>query len=131
MISHKKAKPIFCNMQSRTTVIGFDQKNADKIFELFLRLHYKNELFGSGIGFGAMLQENSYKHKGHYRGLRVNPNKELFFIIISRLKNCQLGFFSLVLTDSLLLVSLNYIRNTPSPLFLIFKFPKTLVQTTK
>ncbi|MFS4417330.1 ATP-binding protein [Maribacter sp. 2307ULW6-5] len=44
--------------------IGFDQENADKIFELFQRLHQKETYSGTGIGL-AICKKIADNHKGH------------------------------------------------------------------
>ena len=59
--------------------IGFDQKYSDKIFELFQRLHYKNEYSGSGIGL-AICKKIVEKHKGHIVA-QGQPNKGATFYI--------------------------------------------------
>ncbi|MCM4173395.1 PAS domain-containing protein [Arenibacter sp. TNZ] len=75
---HKKAKQYYC-ISIEDNGIGFDQKNADKIFELFLRLHYKNEYSGSGIGL-AICKKIVNKHKGHIVA-KGEPNKGAIFYI--------------------------------------------------
>ncbi|MCK0188385.1 ATP-binding protein [Arenibacter sp. F20364] len=59
----KKAKLYYC-ISLKDNGIGFDQVNSHKIFELFQRLHQKNEYSGTGIGL-AICKKIVEKHKGH------------------------------------------------------------------
>ncbi len=54
----------YCLISIQDNGIGFDQQYADKIFELFQRLHTRNEYQGTGIGL-AVCKKIVDKHNGH------------------------------------------------------------------
>lgn len=53
----------YCRITISDNGIGFDQQYADKIFELFQRLHTRNEYHGTGIGL-AVCKKIVEKHGG-------------------------------------------------------------------
>jgi PAS domain S-box-containing protein len=53
----------YCRISIQDNGIGFDQQYADKIFELFQRLHTRNEYQGTGIGL-AVCKKIVDKHNG-------------------------------------------------------------------
>ncbi|MEC4005723.1 CHASE3 domain-containing protein [Flavobacterium sp. SUN052] len=59
--------------------IGFEQEYSEKIFELFGRLHNKNEYSGTGIGL-AICKKIVENHKG-YIYAKGEPNNGATFII--------------------------------------------------
>ena len=59
--------------------IGFEQQYEDKIFELFQRLHGKNEFVGTGIGL-AICKKIIDNHKGFIK-VRSEPDKGSVFTI--------------------------------------------------
>ncbi|MBC8770071.1 PAS domain-containing protein [Arenibacter sp. BSSL-BM3] len=74
----KKAKYYYC-ISIEDNGIGFEQKDSEKIFELFQRLHYNSEYSGSGIGL-AICKKIVEKHKGHIVA-QSEPNKGATFYI--------------------------------------------------
>jgi signal transduction histidine kinase len=56
----------YCVITVKDNGIGFDQKYDDKIFELFQRLHTRNEYQGTGIGL-AVCKKIVEKHSGMIR----------------------------------------------------------------
>jgi light-regulated signal transduction histidine kinase (bacteriophytochrome) len=60
--------------------IGFDQSHADKIFNLFNRLHGKAEYSGTGIGL-ALCKKVAENHKGTIRATS-EPGKGATFSVV-------------------------------------------------
>ncbi len=61
--------------------IGFDPKNADKIFELFQRLHGRSEYSGTGIGL-SICKKIVENHNGHIRATGTPGKGATFYIYL-------------------------------------------------
>ncbi|GAB4024830.1 sensor histidine kinase [Spirosoma koreense] len=59
--------------------IGFEQKHADRIFQVFQRLHGKNEFAGTGIGL-AICEKVAFNHGGAIRATS-QPGKGATFSV--------------------------------------------------
>lgn len=70
----------YCCITIKDNGIGFDQQYADKIFELFQRLHTRNEYQGTGIGL-AVCKKIVDKHSGVIK-VNSKQNEGTTFTII-------------------------------------------------
>jgi signal transduction histidine kinase len=71
----------YCHIRIKDNGIGFQQKYADKIFELFQRVHGKSELRGTGIGL-AIVKKIVDNHDGLIRASSVPDEGAAFDIFI-------------------------------------------------
>lgn len=69
----------FCRIFIVDNGIGFEQKYAEQIFEMFKRLHHHNEYEGTGIGL-ALCKKIAEEHNG-YISARSEPGKGSTFIV--------------------------------------------------
>ncbi|MGY8914187.1 MAG: PAS domain S-box protein, partial [Flavobacteriales bacterium] len=75
LIPHLK----YCHISYSDNGIGFDDEYKDKIFEVFQRLHGKNEYEGTGIGL-AIVKKIIMNHDGFISAVGI-PNKGVTFDI--------------------------------------------------
>lgn len=61
--------------------IGFDMEYADKIFDVFLRLHPAGELEGTGVGL-AIVKRIIIRHGGHIRVISKEGSGTTFFFTV-------------------------------------------------
>jgi PAS domain S-box-containing protein len=71
----------YCVITVKDNGIGFDQQYADKIFELFQRLHTRNEYQGTGIGL-AVCKKIVEKHSGLIKVISKLNEGTTFTIIL-------------------------------------------------
>jgi signal transduction histidine kinase len=71
----------YCRITIRDNGIGFDQQYSEKIFELFQRLHTRNEYQGTGIGL-AVCKKIVEKHNGIIKVNSKQNEGTLFTIIL-------------------------------------------------
>ncbi|MET0243213.1 MAG: response regulator [Flavitalea sp.] len=69
----------FCRIYIKDNGIGFDQKYAEQVFEMFRRLHHKEKYEGTGIGL-ALCKQIVEKHHG-YINVISKPGEGSTFII--------------------------------------------------
>lgn len=72
-------KKRFCRIYVKDNGIGFDQKYAEKIFDMFVRLHGKSEYQGTGIGL-ALCKQIVEKHQGYISALSTEKQGSTFII---------------------------------------------------
>jgi len=75
----KDADPRYCRILIEDNGIGFDQKYAEQIFDMFRRLHPNAEYEGTGIGL-ALCKKIVEKHKG-FISARGKPGEGAVFIV--------------------------------------------------
>lgn len=69
----------FCQITVADNGIGFDEKYADRIFQMFQRLHNRSEYEGTGIGL-AVCRKIVERHLGHISA-KSEPGQGATFII--------------------------------------------------
>jgi len=77
--SADNGKKKMCRIVIKDNGIGFDQKYAEHIFEMFVRLHGNSEYEGTGIGL-ALCRQIVEKHNGFISALSKENEGSSFFI---------------------------------------------------
>lgn len=72
-------KKRFCRIFVKDNGIGFDQKYAEQIFDMFVRLHGNSEYQGTGIGL-ALCKQIVEKHQGFISALSSEKQGSTFII---------------------------------------------------
>ena len=71
----------YCKLTIQDNGIGFDNEHAERIFELFQRLHGRHEYGGSGIGL-SICKKIAENHEGFIRAEGKRGNGAAFHIFI-------------------------------------------------
>ena len=71
----------YCKLTIQDNGIGFDNEHAERIFELFQRLHGRHEYGGSGIGL-SICKKIAENHEGFIRAEGERGNGAAFHIFI-------------------------------------------------
>ncbi|MES2486716.1 MAG: ATP-binding protein, partial [Bacteroidota bacterium] len=74
---------VYYKIEFKDNGIGFDQKYADKIFNIFQRLHTKEEYTGTGIGL-AMCKKILQNHGGNILAYSTVDQGTVFTLIIPK-----------------------------------------------
>lgn len=74
-------KEDFYLIEIKDNGIGFEQEYAEKIFQVFQRLHGRNEYEGTGVGL-AIVQKVVTNHKGHISAQSSPGNGATFSILL-------------------------------------------------
>lgn len=72
-------KKRFCRIFVKDNGIGFDQKYAEQIFDMFVRLHGNSEYQGTGIGL-ALCKQIVEKHQGFISALSTEKQGSTFIV---------------------------------------------------
>lgn len=86
-INGKETETGYCRIYIEDNGIGFDQKYAEQIFDMFRRLHSNAEYEGTGIGL-ALCKKIVEKHSG-FISARGRPGEGAVFIISLPLKRVK------------------------------------------
>ena len=82
LIPHKR----YCKIEIKDNGIGFENENAEKIFQPFQRLHGKSEYDGNGMGL-AMCKKIAEKHNGFIYAKGSPDSGATFILILPHLSN--------------------------------------------
>lgn len=78
----------YCKISVEDNGIGFDQKYASLIFEIFQRLHGKQEYAGTGIGL-SLAKKIVDNHGGNISAVSVENEGSIFSVILPVIRNDQ------------------------------------------
>lgn len=83
-------KEKYCRIHVTDNGIGFDQKDSEKIFSIFKRLHFNNEFEGTGIGL-AICKKIIEEHNGFISALSKVDEGSTFIISLPLSNNFVLA----------------------------------------
>jgi signal transduction histidine kinase len=86
--AEKNQENKYCRILVEDNGIGFDQKYADQVFDMFRRLHPKSEFEGTGIGL-ALCKKIVEKHNG-FISVRSKVDEGSVFIVSLPLQQASL-----------------------------------------
>lgn len=81
-----KASIQYCRIFIKDNGIGFDQRYADQVFEMFQRLHSQSEYEGTGIGL-ALCKQIVEKHRGYISVLSKENEGSTFIVSLPLSQN--------------------------------------------
>ncbi|MCY7292651.1 MAG: hybrid sensor histidine kinase/response regulator, partial [Ferruginibacter sp.] len=76
----------YCRISVKDNGIGFDQKYATQIFEIFQRLHSKQEYAGTGIGL-SLAKKIADNHGGNISAVSEENKGAVFNVILPIARN--------------------------------------------
>lgn len=76
----------YCKISVADNGIGFDQKYASNIFEIFKRLHGKQEYAGTGIGL-SLAKKIVDNHGGNISAVSLENEGSIFYVILPVIRN--------------------------------------------
>ena len=71
----------YYKLEFRDNGIGFDEEYADRIFQIFQRLHGKSEFSGTGIGL-AICKKIVHNHNGHIEASSAKDSGAVFTVYL-------------------------------------------------
>ena len=74
---------IYYDISFKDNGIGFNQSNAEQIFEIFQRLHFINEYEGTGIGL-AMCKKIAQNHNGDIYAESILDEGAIFHVVLPK-----------------------------------------------
>ncbi|HZZ44348.1 MAG TPA: ATP-binding protein [Tepidisphaeraceae bacterium] len=96
-VEHEAEMGRVCRLRVKDDGIGFDEKYLDRIFNVFQRLHGRNEYEGTGIGL-AVCRKIAERHHGSITARSV-PGEGSTFIVTLPLQQTERPFDEATIND--------------------------------